>query len=174
MVSSSPIVFVVAAADNGVIGRNNALPWRLPSDLKRFKALTFGKPVIMGRKTFQSIGRPLPGRTNIVLTRDATFCARGIVAATSKEAALELAQGDAMRRGADSIAIIGGGDIFALYTDQADRIELTRVHDAPEGDAFFATPDPARWNEAERVRHSAGAGDSADFTYVTYRRRLPD
>lgn len=171
MAVSPHIVFVVAVADNGVIGKDNGLPWRLPSDLKRFKALTLNKPVIMGRKTFESIGRPLPGRTNIVLTRDKEFCAPGVIATTSQESALQIAKSDAQRRGTDTIAVIGGSDIFALYLPRANRIELTRVHATPDGDAFFATPDADRWEETGRQPVTAREGDSAEFTYVTYHRR---
>lgn len=170
-VTPPDIIVVVAAAENGVIGRDNKLPWRLPSDLQHFKALTFGKPIVMGRKTFQSIGRALPGRTNIVVTRDASFQAEGIVTAASLDAALELAASDAQQRGAEAIAVIGGADIFAQAMPLVSRIEFTRVHAHPEGDAHFATPDPFTWEEVAREKHHAGAGDSADFTYVTYLRR---
>ncbi|MEW6638962.1 MAG: dihydrofolate reductase [Pseudomonadota bacterium] len=168
------MVFVVAVADNGVIGRDNAMPWRLKSDLKRFKALTLGKPVIMGRKTFLSIGRPLPGRTNIVVTRDAGFQAPGVVVARSLDAALDVARGDALRRFATEIMVVGGADIFAQWLDRADRLEITHIHAEPEGDAFLEmlrAPDSARWEAIARARNAAGADDSADFTYATYIRR---
>jgi dihydrofolate reductase len=165
------IVMVVAVAENGVIGADGAMPWRLKSDLQRFKALTFGKPVIMGRKTFASIGRPLPGRTNIVVTRDRDFRAAGIVVTNSFADAMATATGDALRRFATDIAIIGGADIFAHWMDRADRLEITEVHARPGGDTHFATIDAADWEEAARVRNPAGAEDSADFSYVTYRRR---
>ena len=165
------IVFIVAAADNGAIGKDNALPWRVSSDLKRLKALTIGRPVIMGRKTNQSIGRPLPDRTNIVMTRDRGFSAAGIAVAYSPADALAVAMGDALRRGVDEIAVIGGAEIYALFLDKAARVELTRVHASPEGDAFFAPLDPAQWVEADSERHAAGPRDSADFSFVSYRRR---
>jgi dihydrofolate reductase len=164
------IIIVVAVADNRVIGRDNKLPWRLPSDLKRFKALTMNKPIVMGRRTHQSIGRPLPGRTNIVLTRDATWKAEGVLTAASLDAALSLAADDARARGAESIAVIGGANVYAQAMPRATRIELTRVHATPDGDAHFATPHPGEWDEVAREKRSAGAGDTADFTYVTYRR----
>lgn len=170
------MVFVVAVADNGVIGRDNAMPWRLKSDLKRFKALTSGKPVIMGRKTYLSIGKPLPGRTNIVVTRDAQFQAPGTIVARSLDAALDVARGDALRRFASEIMVIGGAEIYAQWLDRADRLEVTHIHAQPQGDAFLdvlRAPDPARWNEIARVRNAAGADDSADFTYATYLRRAP-
>jgi dihydrofolate reductase len=165
------IVLIVGVADNGVIGSGSAIPWRLKSDMQRFKALTLGKPVVMGRKTFASIGRPLPGRTNIVVTRDAGFRARGAVVATSFDAARAVAIGDELRRSAGEIAVIGGAEIYAQWMDSADRLEITEVHARPEGDTYLAAIDAAAWEEAARVRNPAGPDDSADFSYVTYRRR---
>ena len=167
------IVLVVAIAENGVIGAAGAIPWRLKSDMKRFKALTVNKPVVMGRKTFISIGRPLPGRTNIVVTRDPDFRAAGAVVTQSCRDAGAIALGDALRRFATEIAIIGGTEIFAQWMDDADRLEITEVHASPEGDTWFATIDAKVWEEVSRVRNPAGEGDSADFSYVTYRRRRP-
>ncbi|EKS36550.1 MAG: dihydrofolate reductase [Afipia broomeae] len=169
--SSPQIVFVVAVAENGVIGLDNAMPWHLRSDLKRLKAITMGRPVIMGRKTFASIGRPLPGRTNIVVTRDKDFQAPGVVVATSLEAAHDIALGDALRRLVTEIMVIGGADIFAQWLSRADRLEITEVHDKPEGDTFLPPVDPAKWEETARARHSKADGDTVDFSYVSYRRR---
>ncbi|PYF01295.1 dihydrofolate reductase [Rhodopseudomonas faecalis] len=166
------IVLVVAVADNGVIGLQGAMPWRLRSDLRRFKALTIGKPVLMGRKTFASLPRPLPGRTNIVITHDRALKLSGALT-TSLDEARAIARGDALRRFATEIAVIGGAEIYAQFLAEADRIELTEVHARPEGDTFFAPLDAALWQETERVRHAAGEGDTADFSYVTYRRRTP-
>lgn len=168
--SDVAIVLVVAVADNGVIGQGNAIPWRLKSDLQRFKQLTLNKPVIMGRKTYQSIGRPLPGRTNIVITRDAAFTAPGVVVAPSFAAAEQVARGDALRRFATEIAVIGGAEIYAQWLPLAARIELTEVHAQPAGDTSFQPIDPELWREVARERHTAGPHDSADFSYVTYRR----
>ena len=165
------IVLVVAVAENGVIGADGAIPWRLKSDMQRFKAMTMGKPVVMGRKTFMSLRRPLPGRTNIVLTRDGSFRTPGAVVATSFAAARAVAQGDALRRSASEIAVIGGAEIYAQWLGIADRLEVTEVHARPEGDTYFAAIEPARWEEVARVRNSSGPDDSADFSYVTYRRR---
>ncbi len=165
------IVFVVAVAENGVIGRDNAMPWHLRSDLKRFRRITMNRPVVMGRKTFASIGRPLPGRTNIVVTRDAAFQAPGVVVVPSLEAAREAARGDALRRFVTEIMVIGGADIFAQWLPLADRFEVTEVHAAPEGDRVLAPMDPAEWEEVARARHARGDGDTADFSYVTWRRR---
>ena len=165
------IVFVVAVAENGVIGAQGAIPWRLKSDMQRFKALTMGKPVVMGRKTFVSLRKPLPGRTNIVITRDANFRAAGAVVTTSTAEAHAVAYGDALRRSVAEIAVIGGAEIYAQWIDGAARLEVTEVHTAPDGDTYFAI-DKAHWEEVARERHPAGADDSADFSYVTYRRRL--
>ena len=164
------IVFVVAIAENGVIGAGNAIPWRLKSDMQRFKALTIGKPVVMGRKTFLSLRRPLPGRTNIVITRDASFRAAGAVVTTSPADAYAIACGDALRRSVAEIAVIGGAEIYRQWLDRADRLEVTEVHARPEGDTVFEI-SKAEWEEVARVRHPAGGDDSADFSYVTYRRR---
>lgn len=165
------IVFVVAIAENGVIGAGNAMPWRLKSDMARFKALTIGKPVIMGRKTFESLPRrPLPGRTNIVITRDAAYRAAGAIVTTSAADADAVARGDALRRSVTEVAVIGGAEIFRQWLARADRLEITEVHARPDGDTHFDI-DKAEWDEVTRIRHPAGPDDSADFSYVTYRRR---
>lgn len=168
---SPEIVLIVAVAENGVIGSHGAMPWRLKSDMQRFKAMTLARPVVMGRKTFASIGRPLPGRTNIVVTRDAGFRAKGAVVTTSFTDTRAVARADALRRSAGEIAVIGGAEIYAQWMDCADRLEITEVHARPEGDTYFAAIDAAIWEEVARVRHPAGPDDSADFSYVTYRRR---
>jgi dihydrofolate reductase len=165
------IVLVAAVADNGVIGAENAIPWRLKSDMQRLKAMTMNKPVVMGRKTFASLKRPLPGRTNIVITRDPQFQVAGAVVTTSFEAALALAQADALQRGASEIAVLGGAEIYAHFLGLADRLEITEVHATPRGDARFPAIDKTTWEEVARVRHDAGPDDSAAFSYVTYRRR---
>jgi dihydrofolate reductase len=168
------IVFVVAVAENGVIGNHNTIPWRLKADMRRFKALTIGKPVVMGRKTFLSLKRPLPSRTNIVMTRDTIFHAAGAVVARTLAAAHDIARGDELRRFASEIAIVGGADIYAQWLGIADRLEITEVHARPEGDTILAPPDPAIWREAARERHAADLGDTADYSYVTYVRRSPN
>ena len=165
------IIFVVAIAENGVIGAGNGFPWRLKSDMARFKALTIGKPVIMGRKTFETLRRPLPGRTNIVITRDADYRANGAIVTTSAADAGAVALGDALRRSVAEIAVIGGAEIYRQWLDRADRLEITEVHARPEGDTHFDI-DKAEWDEVERIRHPAGPDDSADYSYVTYRRRV--
>jgi dihydrofolate reductase len=168
------VVFVVAVAENGVIGAGGAMPWRLKSDMKRFVALTLNRPVVMGRKTFASIGRPLPGRTNIVVTRDPEFRAAGVVVTNSFANARAIARGDALRRFATEIAVIGGAEVYAQWMPCADRLEITEVHARPDGDTRFAAIDAAVWQEVARVRNPAGPADSADYSYVTYRRRKPD
>ena len=167
------IVLIAAVAENGVIGADNTIPWRLKSDMQRFKAMTIGRPVVMGRKTFESFPRrPLPGRTNIVITRDAAYRAGGAVVTTSFDNAALLARGDALRRNAREIAIIGGAEIYAQFMAGADRLEITEVHIRPRGDIHFPRIDAALWQEVARERHPAAPGDSAAFSYVTYRRRM--
>jgi dihydrofolate reductase len=168
------IVLIVAVAENGVIGAGGTIPWRLKSDMQRLKALTMGKPIVMGRKTFESIPRrPLPGRTNIVVTRDAAYRADGAVVTTSVADARAIATGDALRRFATEIAIIGGAEIYAQWMDSADRLEVTEVHARPDGDTHLAAIAASEWEEVARVRNPAGPDDSADFSYVTFRRREP-
>jgi dihydrofolate reductase len=169
--TSPEIVLIVAVAENGAIGFRGAIPWRVKSDMQRLKSMTMGRPVVMGRKTFVSIGRPLPGRTNIVVTRDADFRAPGAVVTTSFEDARAVARADALRRSVAEIAVIGGAEIYAQWMQSADRLEITEVHARPEADTFFAAINAAFWEEIARVRNPAGPGDGADYSYVTYRRR---
>jgi dihydrofolate reductase len=164
------LVLVAAVAENGVIGRAGGLPWRLKTDLKRFRALTIGHPVVMGRRTYLSFGRPLKHRTNIVVTRDAKFETAGIVVVPSLEAAMEVAEGDALRRGAAAIVIGGGADIYARTINRAARLEITRVHVRPEGDTMFPAIDPALWHESAREEFAAGPDDDVPFTALTYER----
>ncbi|MEJ0077786.1 MAG: dihydrofolate reductase [Alphaproteobacteria bacterium] len=167
------IVIIAAVAENGVIGRGGTMPWRLKSDMKHFRALTVGKPVVMGRKTWVSTQvKPLPGRTNIVVTRDPDFTAPGVLAARSLQSALEAARGDALRRGTD-IMVIGGAEIYAEMMPLAGRLEITRIHAKPEGDTGFSPIDPAVWREAAREERAAGEGDDAPFDFVTYVRVEP-
>ncbi|HME84645.1 MAG TPA: dihydrofolate reductase [Roseiarcus sp.] len=165
-----PLVIVAAVARNGVIGGGNRLLWRLPSDLRRFKALTMGKPLVMGRKTFQSIGRPLPGRETIVLTRDTGLAPVGALVAHDLEAALALAQKRATAMEADAVVIAGGGEIYAQTIDRAERLAITEVAVEPEGDARFPPIDPAVWREVRREPGARGPKDEADFTFVEYER----
>jgi dihydrofolate reductase len=164
------IVLIAAVADNGVIGRDNGLPFRQSSDLKRFKALTIGKPLLMGRKTYESIGKPLPGRTNIVVSRDPGFAPDGVVVVRDLDAAVDAAREDARRRGAQEIAVIGGTAVFAQLMPLADRLEITHVHAQPKGDTYFPPIDATQWRVAARSDHPAGPQDEASFSYVTYAR----
>jgi dihydrofolate reductase len=173
-VSAAPprigIVLLAAVADNGIIGRDNGLPFRQSSDLKRFKQISMGKPLVMGRKTYLSIGKPLPGRTNVVVTRDPSFNAAGVVTAMGLDAAMAVARGDALRRGADAIVVIGGTDIFKQTMPLADRLEITHVHSRPEGDVSFPPIEETHWRATDRSDHPAGPQDEASFSYVTYLR----
>ena len=157
------ITLVVAVSKNGIIGRAGGLPWRLSSDLKLFRRLTMGKPVIMGRKTWDSIGRPLDGRLNIVVTRGAAIAQDGVVTARSLEEALKVARTRAENDGADEIAVIGGGEIYRQALPLADRIYLTEVDLEADGDTTFPPLDPAVWQETSREDHAQGAKDSAAF-----------
>jgi dihydrofolate reductase len=170
MKSGLKVVLVAAVGENGVIGRDGQLPWRLRSDLQHFKNVTMNRPLIMGRKTYVSIGKALPGRTNIVLTRDAGFAAPGCVGATSLEQAFDMARADAAARGVDDVMIIGGSDVFTETMAVADRLEITRVHAAPDGDVFFPAIDPQHWRETRREHHARGPHDDTDFTILTYER----
>jgi dihydrofolate reductase len=165
------IVLVAAIGENFVIGRDGQLPWRLKSDLQHFRKVTLNRPVVMGRKTHESIGKLLPGRTNIVLSRDLTLVAPGAVLATSLDAALSFARADAAKHGVDEIMVIGGSDIFAATMPMADRLEITHVHLAPEGDTVFPPIDPEVWQETWSEEHYAGPDDDANFTLATYVRR---
>jgi dihydrofolate reductase len=165
------LVLVAAVAENGVIGRGGALPWRLNTDMRHFRRLTIGHPVMMGRRTFLSLGRPLPQRTNIVISRDPAFTAVGAVVAKSLDAALETACGDALRRGVGDVMVIGGGEVFGQLIDRAGRLEITLVHARPLGDAVFPPIDPARWRETARHEHAAGPDDDAPFATLTFERR---
>lgn len=173
MSSGISIVLIAAVAENGVIGQGNAIPWRLKSDMQRFKKITMGKPVVMGRKTFSSLRGPLPGRTNIVMTRDVNFQAAGVLVTTSLDAARSAALGDALRRLATEIVVIGGADVYAQWIGIADRLDVTEVHIKPDGDTYFQPIVSADWQETARARHPAGLDDAADFSYVTYAKRTP-
>lgn len=153
------ISLIAAVAHDNVIGAGNALPWRLPEDLQRFKALTLGHPIIMGRKTFESIGRPLPGRRNIIITRNMEFTAPGCDTSPSVDAALALCAGTT-----DEVFIIGGAQIYAQALPLADRLQLTEIDADFPGDAHFPVIDPAHWQLLSRERHLATAGFSFDFS----------
>jgi dihydrofolate reductase len=164
------IIIVAAVAENGVIGRGNALPWRLKSDMAHFRALTMGKPVLLGRKTFQSIGRPLAGRTTIVISRGEDFSAPGIVIAPNFDVALATARGDALRRNAGAIIVAGGADIYAQALPLATRLVITEVHKRADGDTGFPAIDAKIWRETARSEQKPGPQDDAAFAFVTYGR----
>lgn len=159
---------IVAVAENGVIGRNNALPWYLPNDLKYFKQTTMGKPVIMGRKTYESIGKPLPGRTNIVITRQADYQPEGVKVVNSVEAARELAESVCLIDGQDEAMIMGGAEIYALALPHTDRLYLTEVHADVEGDAFFPEYDKSLWQEVAREDFAAEGPNPYNYSFVVY------
>lgn len=165
------VVIHVAVAENGIIGREGDMPWRLSSDLKRFKAQTMGKPVVMGRKTFESIGRPLPGRLNIVVTRNAGWSAEGVEAVRSLDDALTLARvrGRCMPAG-DETCIIGGGEIYRQAIDRAGRLHVTHVLASVEGDTRFPAIDPALWRAGHTEELPAGPRDSHPTRHVVYER----
>jgi dihydrofolate reductase len=165
------IVLIAAVAENGVIGRGNGLPWRLKSDMLHFRAVTMGKPVVMGRKTYISIGRPLPGRTTVVVSRDSAFAAPSIVVAPSLDAALEAARGDALRRNADQIFVAGGAEIYRQALPLAARLMITRLHLKAEGDVRFPAIEPQLWRETARNEQQPGAEDAAPFAFITYERQ---
>jgi len=166
MSTENPIVsLVVAMARNRVIGRNNALPWRLSEDLKRFKATTMGKPILMGRRTFESIGKPLPGRANLVLTRDRSWQANGVLTVGSIEEAVERS------RRAPELAVIGGAEVYRLALPLAHMIYLTRVEADVEGDTRFPAIDPREWTEELIATHPADEKNQYPTTYLTLKRR---
>ncbi|WP_455473764.1 dihydrofolate reductase [Bartonella sp. B30(2025)] len=165
------ICLIAAVAQNAVIGREGTMPWRLSTDLKRFKALTLGKPVIMGRKTWNSIGRPLPGRTNIVITRNSAFTAEGAIIAHSLSQSLSIAKKVASQSGIDEIFIIGGGEIFQQGLSIANKILITEVLDSIEGDSFFPVFDKEKWNIVQTQYIPDGDKDSHPTRFVVYERK---
>ena len=170
MAQPKRIALLAAVAANGVIGDRNALPWRLPEDLRHFKALTLGHPVVMGRKTFESIGRPLPGRANIVVTRSRDYQATGCTVVDSVAAALEAAVSDIeAKQSADVVYVIGGADIYRQVLAAANCLELTEIKSEFPGDARFPDIDWGEWQETQRSAHISESGLAFDF--VTYERR---
>ena len=169
MADTLPCVSLIAAmSENRVIGKGNALPWQLPEDLKRFRQITKGHPVVMGRKTYESIGRPLPDRLNLVITRQSDWHAPGVEVFGSLDAALDRALDVAVEKGLSEVFIIGGGEIYAQALPRAQRLHLTRVAAQIEGDAFF----PVFESEFEEVAREGRPGDPS-FAFVTYERRSP-
>ena len=165
-----PLVIVVAVAENGIIGKDNGLSWRLPSDMRRFRRITMGKPLIMGRKTYEAVGRPLPGRETVVVTRDQSLRVAGVDVVHSLPEAIAKAGELAAKMGADEIIVAGGAEIYAALLRQATRIDLTRVHATIEGDAAFPELDPAEWRETSREEHAREAGDDHAYTVISLSR----
>lgn len=164
------ISLIVAVAENGVIGRDGGLPWRLSSDLKTFRRLTMGKPIVMGRRTFESIGKPLDGRDNIVVSRDSSFAPDGVSVTDNIEDAMTLARVLARTGGADEVMVIGGAKIYDGTLAMADRIYLTRVHARPDGDRTFEGFDPQEWSETSRAPLPQGPKDEHAATLFVYDR----
>lgn len=170
MLEESPmkLALIAAMAQNRVVGVDNKLPWHLPEDLKYFKRITTGKAVIMGRKTYESIGRPLPNRTNIVITRSAEFSAPGIEVVNSLDAAIELAENVSLINAVDEVMVIGGAQIYEAALPQADRLYLTHVHANVEGDAYFPDVDMGRWKELGREDYDASETNPYNYSFVVY------
>ena len=166
------VSLIVAVADNGVIGRNGQLPWKLSSDLKTFRRLTMGKPIVMGRKTFQSLKKPLDGRDNIVLTTDPAFEADGISVVDSFADAMTLARTLALTRGADEVMVIGGAEVFRAALPHAGRIYWTEVHASPDGDVLFPDVDLSAWTEVEREELPRSEKDDVTATLRVLDRKV--
>lgn len=164
------LAMIWAMSRNRVIGRNNALPWYLPEDLKFFKRVTMGKPLIMGRRTYESIGRPLPGRTNIVVSRNPEFEAEGVRVVPSLDEAITLAENIAFIDGAEEAIIMGGSEIYAQALPRADRAYLTQVHAEVEGDTFFPPFDIEQWHELGREDFQASGNNPYDYSFVILER----
>ncbi|MFD1743892.1 dihydrofolate reductase [Rhizobium helianthi] len=170
---SAPVVLVAAVSSNGVIGRDGDMPWRLSTDLKRFKALTMGKPVVLGRKTFESFGgKPLPGRPHVLVTRNAEYGPEGVETSASLEAALERAQQIAAETQAQEVAVIGGGEIYRQAISLADVLYITHVEaEIADGDTFFPSIDEDQFERVEQTRVPAGEKDNFNTVFTIYRRR---
>ncbi|SEI74439.1 dihydrofolate reductase [Azotobacter beijerinckii] len=164
-----PLALIAAVAANRVIGRDNRMPWHLPADLKHFKASTLGKPIVMGRKTWDSLGRPLPGRLNLVVSRQPGLALEGAETFASLEAALARADAWAREQGASEVMLIGGAELYAQALPQAVRLYLTRIDLAPAGDAFFPAWSPADWRRASREEHPATA-DAPGYALEVWER----
>ncbi|WP_250461127.1 dihydrofolate reductase [Microbulbifer litoralis] len=165
----TPIALIAAMARNRTIGRENSLPWRISGDLKFFKHTTLGKPIVMGRKTFESIGRPLPGRDNIVISRNPDWCADGVICASTLERGLQLARASAAGSGAEEVMVIGGAEIYRQALPLAARLYVTEVDAEVDGDAFFPEIDD-QWMEVSRICHEASVKDEYNYCLVQYDR----
>lgn len=166
------LALIAAVADNRVIGINGTMPWKLATDLRRFKQLTLGKPVVMGRRTWESLRKPLAGRLNIVISGNHGFVADGGVVAHSLDEAIAIAKDWARGHGCNEVMVAGGGDIYAQAIGRADRLYITHIHSRPEGDAHFPEIDAAIWRAVSRESHPAGERDSEATEFVVYERRM--
>ncbi len=164
------LAMIAAVAENNAIGINNKMPWYLPEDLRYFKAVTMGKPIIMGRKTFDSLRKPLPGRTNIVVTRDPQWHHEGVKVVHSLDAAIELSEDVALINGNEEVMIIGGEQIYRQALPKADRLYLTRVYQSFEGDAFFPELDESQWREVSRQDRQSEDDEPVVFSYLVLDR----
>lgn len=167
------ISLVVAMAENRVIGKENRLPWHLPQDLKHFKSITMGHPVIMGRKTYESIGRPLPNRINIVITRKEDWSVDGVIVCHDIEEALRLGNREAEAIGVAELMVIGGANLYDQLLPRADRLYLTLVQAEVEGDALFPAFNGQQWNEVSRVEHSCDTGNPYNYSFIVLDRKNP-
>ncbi|UTA48117.1 type 3 dihydrofolate reductase [Simiduia sp. 21SJ11W-1] len=164
------IALIVAMAENRTIGRDNQLPWHLPDDLAYFKRVTLGKPIIMGRKTYESIGRPLPGRANLVVTRQPGWAADGVTVCNSLEAAIAQARAQALAAGVDEVMVIGGSEIYAQALPEASRLYLTQVHAQIDGDAHFPPLDAGQWQQVSEDRRASSGSNPHDYSFIVLRR----
>jgi len=169
--SKIKLCLIMARAENGTIGADNALPWHISADLKNFKQLTMGKPVVMGRKTFESIGKPLKGRPNIVITRQAGWSASGVTVCNEIKDAVQKAKLQAAKDSVDEVMVIGGAEIYARLINEADRIYLTEVHRQFDGDAWFTAPDKTQWKEISRERFAPDDEGGPSYSFVVLDRR---
>ena len=167
--TSFPLAMIAALAENHVIGLDNQMPWHLPADLKHFKAMTLGKPIVMGRKTWDSLGRPLPGRLNLVVSRQSDLQLDGAEVLPSLEAAIARADDWAREQGADEIMLIGGAQLYTQALERAQRLYLTRIEASPEGDAFFPQFDENLWQRIESQAHPA-EGEAPAYRFETWQR----
>ncbi len=167
------VSLIAAVAENGVIGRNNQLPWHIKSEFQYFKTTTLGHPIVMGRRSFESLGKPLPKRANIVVTRDTAFSAKGVIVAHSVEEGMKIAKDIAAKENVGEVFIGGGADIYRLSLPHADRLYLTEVHLKPEGDTLFPAFDRGDWKEMKREFHPKQEGETADYTITVLERKLP-
>ncbi|KQX39920.1 hypothetical protein ASD04_04515 [Devosia sp. Root436] len=167
------IAMIAGVAENGVIGSDQAIPWRVPSDMAFFKQTTMGKPIVMGRKQYETVGKPLPGRSNIVITRRQGYQAEGVLVFHDIDAALEKAREIAQADGVDEIMIIGGGELYAQLMDRADRLYITHIDLSPAGDVLFPAIEPEQWAVVDLPEVTPSPRDEASYRVKVYERRLP-